>query len=60
MSKGRLFRIDHAKVANCQHGRIEHFWLCEKCATTMTVRQNAVGEVHVLPFKPNASSARAS
>jgi hypothetical protein len=26
----------------------------------MTVRQNAVGEVHVLPFKPNASSARAS
>jgi hypothetical protein len=29
---------------------IEHFWLCETCAASMTIELSDTGEVRVVPF----------
>ena len=61
--QGRLFRIDFSepgrksalagKAISITAGRsntypIEHFWLCESCATCMTVELNEEGEVRLV------------
>jgi hypothetical protein len=63
--QGRLFRIDfsEARRKSAQAGKavvasirsktypIEHFWLCEKCAATMTIEFSEAGEIRVLPIE---------
>jgi hypothetical protein len=62
--QGRLYRIDFAeasrrsahaggRVATARRKAelIEHFWLCESCAATMTVELGEDGEVRPVPFE---------
>lgn len=65
LHQGRLFRIDfnEEEKKNALSGRktvapirgranpIEHFWLCESCAATMTIGLSEAGEVHLLPLE---------
>ena len=38
---------------------IEHFWLCEKCATKMTIELSDAGEVRLVPFEVPAQKPTA-
>jgi hypothetical protein len=63
--RGRLFHIDYreAEIKSALTGKkvvvsirskinpIEHFWLCEKCATTMTIGLSDAGEVRLVPLE---------
>ena len=63
--RGRLFRIDYSEAERrsvltgkkvvvsirSKINPIEHFWLCEKCATTMTVELSDAGEVRLVPLE---------
>ncbi len=74
--QGRLFRVDFADVGRkcALSGKevipsvrskacpVEHFWLCEQCATTMTIALSDGGEVRLIPYeaadrKPVAAAA---
>lgn len=71
LGQGRLFRVDFSEpgkkramagkpVIVSKHSKtnpIEHFWLCESCATKMTVELSDSGEVRLVPHK---TVARAS
>jgi hypothetical protein len=35
---------------------IEHFWLCEKCANTMTIEVSDAGEVRLVPLEVSAQN----
>lgn len=62
LGQGRLFRVDFAEAGrkSALAGReivtsirsrtcpIEHFWLCESCATTMTIHLSDAGEVRLV------------
>ncbi len=39
---------------------IEHFWLCKKCATKMTVELSDAGEVRLVPLEVSARKVAAS
>jgi len=59
-----LFRVDFAemrrkkalagaKVSASTEGKAdsaEYFWLCERCAATMTIEVKGEGEVHAVPL----------
>ena len=63
--QGRLFRVDFADVGrkHAQAGKemltcirsqacpIEHFWLCDECAATMTIELSDAGEVRLVPLE---------
>jgi hypothetical protein len=63
LGQGRLFRIDFREadkkndaaannvVASVVGGAnpIEHFWLCERCAASLTITLSHSGEVQLLP-----------
>jgi hypothetical protein len=65
LRQGRLFRIDFTEadrrsarsgqqIVDSQRGNArpsEHFWLCEKCAATMTIAVNGIGEVRLVPLE---------
>jgi hypothetical protein len=76
LGSGRLFRISFTEesrrfamagkklVASIRSKAqpIEHFWLCERCATAMTIELSDAGEVRLVPFevpaqKPTAVAA---
>ncbi len=71
--RGRLFRIDFTEagkrsaVANkkiiasvrSKVNPIEHFWLCEKCATNMTIALSDDGEVRLVPLEVPAQKPTA-
>jgi hypothetical protein len=73
MGQGRLFRIDFAEagrksalagkeiVTSIRSKRcpIEHFWLCEQCATTMTIALSDAGEIHLVPLETAATKPSA-
>jgi len=73
LGRGRLFRVDFtdADKKNAMNAKkvvvsirskanpIEHFWLCESCATTMTVELNDAGEVRLVPLVVSARRPRA-
>jgi hypothetical protein len=60
--QGRLFRIDFAEACRkgalagkeilasvrCKIHPMEHFWLCERCAETMTIELSNSGEAHLI------------
>lgn len=62
LGQGQLFRINFTeagrkstlagkKSVTCIRSNtqpVEHFWLCEKCATTMTVKLSDAGEVRLI------------
>lgn len=62
--QGRLFRVDFADAGRkrASSGKdtvapirsmacpIEHFWLCEACAATMTLELSEGGEVRLIPI----------
>jgi len=68
MSQGRLFRADFEEAARKsalegkatvvsirgKRSSIEYFWLCEKCATTMTVSLSDTGEIIMTPLETAA------
>jgi hypothetical protein len=70
--RGRLFRIDYSeaerrsvltgkKVVVSIRSKItpvEHFWLCEKCATTMTVELSDAGEVRLVPLEASVRGSK--
>lgn len=74
LRQGRLFRIDftEAERRNALSGqevvdfdrtmacRIEHFWLCDKCAATMTIKVGDDGEVHLVPIEGLAEQPSAA
>lgn len=63
--QGRLFCIDFAAVARkrvlagkkpvdsdrSDESSLEHFWLCERCAATMTIELSDSGEVCLVPLE---------
>lgn len=63
LGKGRLYCMDFAdwgrknglegkKVVTSIRSKawpVEYFWLCEKCATTLTVELSEAGEVRLVP-----------
>jgi hypothetical protein len=65
LGQGRLFRINFTeasrksalagkKAVACIRSKnhaIEHFWLCEKCAATMTVELSDACEVRLIPLQ---------
>jgi len=71
--RGRLFRIDYTEESRrfamagkklvpsirSKANPIEHFWLCEECATTITVALRDAGEVRLVPFKVSAQKRTA-
>jgi hypothetical protein len=70
---GRLFEVQvtpqKMEVTATQTGdaepkkrpqKLERFWLCSKCSTTMTLAVNRENEVLLLPLKRNAHMAAAS
>ena len=73
LRQGRLFRIDFTEmdrrsarsgqqIADSQRGNArpcEHFWLCEKCAATMTIAVSGAGEVCLVPFEVSAGQPSA-
>jgi hypothetical protein len=73
LRQGRLFRIDYTEadrksarsgqqIVDSQRGNArpsEHFWLCEKCAATMTIAVSGAGEVHLVPFEVSAGQPSA-
>jgi hypothetical protein len=71
LGQGRLFRIDFSEVArrkNALAGRelttvserpVEHFWLCESCAPSMTIQLSEAGEVRLISFETAAKQSAA-
>jgi hypothetical protein len=68
-----LFRVDFAgmrrkkalageKMSASTGGKAdgtEYFWLCERCAATMTIEVKTEGEVHAVPLeRPAAISSK--
>lgn len=65
LGQGRLFRVDFNEagrkramagkpVVVSKHSKthpIEHFWLCENCAASMTLELSDAGEVRLVPRK---------
>ena len=63
--QGRLYRVDFAD-ARRKRGKetvtsirsktfpIEHFWLCDECAATMTIELSDGGEVRLVPCELSA------
>jgi len=59
LGRGRLFRVNFTEAGRrsamagekavvsvfSKTNPVEHFWLCEKCATTMTIQFSDAGEV---------------
>ncbi len=77
LGQGRLYRVDFADAGKKSAGAgkgtvacirsqthpIEHFWLCDACAATMTVALSDAGEVRLVPAmasgpKPIVSAAK--
>jgi len=68
LGRGRLFRINfiEERIRSAMNGKkivasirskanpIEHFWLCEKCAATLTIKLSEAGEVRLVPLGPPA------
>jgi hypothetical protein len=64
LRQGRLFRVDHSEAsrrialtgkkgnapARGKTCPVEHFWLCESCAATMTIDVGKDGRVRAVPF----------
>lgn len=60
--QGRLFRVDFGEASRkralagkeiiasvrCKIHPMEHFWLCERCAATMTIELSNSGEAHLV------------
>jgi hypothetical protein len=65
LGQGRLFRIDFVEAVKKQAraGKeaalalrskacpIEHFWLCQDCAATLTIELSDGGEVRLVPYE---------
>jgi hypothetical protein len=64
LGQGRLFRVDFTEAGRktASNGQstggkappIEHFWLCESCAATMTLELGGDGAVRAVPFELSA------
>jgi hypothetical protein len=64
LGQGRLFRVDFSDVGRkrAMAGKpvviskrskthpVEHFWLCESCATRLTIVLSDAGEVCLMPY----------
>jgi len=69
MREGKLFRMDFDPDQGAAPGlssdrkpvrKVEHFWLCGRCASTLTLVMNA-GKVETVPvFAPAFKAAAAS
>ena len=61
LHEGRIFKIETATVLSVGHSspnhRIEHFWLCERCAQTLSVVLENGGCDHA-PTPPAACEKR--
>jgi hypothetical protein len=68
MGQGRLYRVNFTEAGrrSAPTGKvvaasirskscpIEHFWLCENCATSMTIALSDAGEIHLVPLESPA------
>jgi len=43
--EGRLFRLEHDPTLGSKSNRVEYFWLCPGCSSTMTLRLREDGTV---------------
>jgi hypothetical protein len=73
LGQGRLYRIDRTKTiasaliipeveacAPCiKTHPLEHFWLCDKCAITLTIGLDDTGRVRLVPLKAKTEAAEA-
>ncbi len=73
LGKGKLYCVDFADLGrrNALAGRktvtsirskawpVEYFWLCERCAATMTIAFSDAGELQLVPQKVTALRAAA-
>jgi len=65
LGEGRLFRIDYTEagkkramagmqVVPSQRSKakaMEHFWLCERCASKLTIEVTDASEVRLVPYE---------
>ncbi len=72
--QGRLFRIDFGEACRkralaskeiiasvgCKVHPMEHFWLCERCAATMTIELSNSGEVHLVRIEASVPKRAAA
>ncbi len=52
LESGRLFRLDRLEGTAIR--RSEYFWLCRRCAETMTLRLDAEKEIKVVELRETA------
>lgn len=46
LQNGRLFRLEGDPICRLSKpGRVEYFWLCDRCSSTMTLRISNEGKV---------------
>ena len=60
LHEGKLFRLDLGAGPPSPGGRLprnlQYFWLCERCACTMTLEMHA-GKVSIRPLRSTTPSA---
>jgi len=55
---GRLYRLDRDPKTQPSTQHVEYYWLCERCAPTMTLQLEDDGGVTVVPVPPGRPNAR--
>lgn len=59
LHEGRIFNFPFSESGTPGVARVEHFWLCGKCATSLTVVMNgATAEVRFRRMSLTAGAAR--
>jgi hypothetical protein len=63
--EGKVFEIRREGSSGAHHGihaakreRVEHYWLCSKCAATLTIAMDSAHNVLVIP-RPGENADRA-
>ena len=63
--EGKVFEIRRETSSAATHGspgkkrkRVEHYWLCSRCATTLTIALDSARNILVIP-RPNEDADRA-
>lgn len=74
LRQGRLYRVDFSEAqrkgalaggidpapARSRVDSIEHFWLCEGCAATLTIEVSEGSEVRLVPLEVSARTPAAA
>jgi hypothetical protein len=54
LQDGKLFRLESDPVLRADNSRVEYFWLCGHCSSTMTLRLGGDGTVVTVPLSKSS------